>query len=128
MVTTRKATVEDVPAILAYMNAAPHAKVNFTEAWVSEEGGKIIAVLTGRLVWQLEPLIVTGESTNVITNSRGALGVYKAAQEWIEDPKRNPTTIRWFFCVTRSEAVKRWAIRLGWAKTYEGATTFVKFP
>ncbi|MCU1247095.1 MAG: hypothetical protein JWQ49_124 [Edaphobacter sp.] len=98
-----------------------------TPAWVAtDHSGNIIGVLPARLVWNLEPLLIFPEVKNKITASRAAVGLFKAAEAWLSDPKKNVTGITWYFVKTRSEAVKGWAKRLGWFEQWVGATSYIK--
>lgn len=90
--------------------------------WVSEENGRLVGMLAVRPVFQIEPLLVF--SGNKMTDSRAALGMYRAAEAWIQSD--NGSGVHWFFLVTRSRAVMTWARRLGWFRQYEGATLFIK--
>lgn len=103
------------------LSETEHEQVDVLHCWVAEENGLILGMLPGRLVWQLEPLILFPEVTNTLTRSRAALGMYLTAERWIQQQP-----VRWFFVVTRSRAVQGWAKRLGWWRMYRGMHTYVK--
>lgn len=125
----RQARAEEIPYLKQRLAETEGEQVDLDAArvWVAVEGEKIQGLLSARLVWQVEPLLIFPEVRNTMTRRRAGLGMYRAFENWLADPTQNRTEIRWFFAVTRSKAVKQWAKRLGWLRQYAGAHTFLKY-
>lgn len=125
----RQALASELPYLKERMAETHGEQIDLEKArvWVAVEGGEIVGVLPARLIWQLEPLLVFPEVENKITRSRAGLLLYRSAEKWLGDRAQNRTGIHWFFAITRSKAVKRWADRLGWFRQYRGAQTFLKY-
>jgi hypothetical protein len=117
--TFREATEAEKPYLAQRLAETEGEQVSLEHCWVAEQDGKLLGLLAARLVWQIEPLFP--EVINTATRSRASLGMYIVAENWI---RKQP--VHWFFAVTRSAAVKRWAKKLGWFRQYSGAATFVK--
>jgi hypothetical protein len=95
-------------------------------AWVATDAnGAIVGVLSSRLIWNLEPLLIFPEVKNKITASRATYGLFKAAESWIQSPANN-TGIHWYFIKTYQERVCKWASRVGLFRQWEGASFFIK--
>ena len=123
----RQARAEEIPFLKLKLAESGGEQIDLDRAriWVAVENGEIVGMLPARMVWQLEPMLVF--SKNKITNSRACYGLFAAAQAWLADRNLNRTGIYWFFCVTRSKAVKAWAGRVGLLRQYKGATTYIKY-
>lgn len=122
----RPARFEDIPDLWKWMKESGGEEHDLTQAivYVAIEDGRKIGFLATRMVWQIEPLLVR-QDVPTVKASRAALLLYRAFEAWLKGPQ-NTTGVRWFFAVTRSEAVKGWARRLGWLRMYRGAETYVK--
>lgn len=127
-VEVRQALAEEIPYLKERLAETEGEQIDLDIAriWVAVEDGKIIGMLSARMVFQLEPLLIFPEATNAHTRRRVGLGLYRAVESWIGSREKNRTGIHWFFAVTRSHAVKGWANRLGWFRQYQGAATFIK--
>jgi len=122
----RPAVLADLPELTKWLITSPGEEYDLSQAivFIAEEGGKTMGFLAARMVWQIEPLLVR-QDIQTIKASRAALLLYRAFEGWLKGPQ-NTTGVRWFFAVTRSEAVKGWARRLGWLRIYRDAATYVK--
>lgn len=125
----REARAEEIPWLKMRLAETEGEQVDLEQArvFVAVEDGKIIGMFPLRMVWQGEPLLIFPECRNKITRSRATYQLFREACAWLADKSRNHTGIHWFFGITRSEAVKDWAPRIGLHPQYEGATTLTKF-
>lgn len=125
----RPATGDEIPFLRAQLKKTDCEQIDLDQAriWVAVEDGVLIGMLSARMCWQLEPLLIFPEHENTITRSRAGLMLYRAAAKWLGDRNLNKTGIHWFFAITRSKAVKGWAQSLGWFRQYRGAATYIKY-
>lgn len=122
----RQARGEELPELKQHLkdSGGEEIDLDLARCWVAVEGGRIVGMLPVRLMWQMEPLLLfEGSKTQ---RSKAGLLMYRAACEWLADRGQNRTGIHWFFAVTRSERVKKWAERLGWFRQYRGSAMFIK--
>lgn len=126
LITVRDARPDELPSLVETVGELPIDQVAFTKWLVSEQDGVPLGLLRARLVWQVEPLMVSPYVKSKLTLSRASLALYQEMQSWIGDRSRNPTGVQWFFAVTRSSAVQKWASRLGWLRIFDGTQTFIK--
>jgi len=125
----RHVTPEDVPYLHERMKqlGSEFIDLNKAPAWVSvDEEGTILGILSTRLVWNIEPVLIFPEVKNKMTRRRAFRGMFKAAESWLSDRTRNTTGIHWYFIKTRSAAVKKWAVRCGLFRQWKGAAVFIK--
>ena len=125
----RQATSSDTPFLKQKLSKSGGEQIDLdtSRIWVAVEKGEIVGMLAGRMVWQLEPMLVW--SGNKMTDSRACYGMFAHACKWLGDRTQNKTGIYWFFFITRSKAVKDWAKHssLSLYRIYKGAQTFVKY-
>jgi hypothetical protein len=126
-VEIRQARADEIPYLRERLKETEGEQIDLDTArvWVAVEGKQILGMLSARLVWQAEPLIIFPEVNNTMTRRRAGLGMYRAFEKWLPSIE-NRTGIRWFFAITRSKAVMGWADRLGWFRQYKGAATYLK--
>jgi hypothetical protein len=125
-VEIREARAAEIPWLKTKLEESGGELVDLEAArvFVAVEDGALLGMFALRMVWQGEPLLIFPECENRIKRSRAGYLLFRAACEWLRD--RNRTGIGWFFAITRSEAVKAWAPRLGLLEQYVGATTLTK--
>lgn len=126
LITVRDARPDEIPSLVQTIGEQPIDQVNYTKWLVGEQDGRPLGLLRARLVWQVEPLMVSPYVKEKVTLSRASLALYREMQAWIGDRTRNTTGVHWFFAVTRSPAVQKWASRLGWLRIFDGAHTYIK--
>lgn len=127
MVTIRKAKLHDLPKLQKWIDAYGGETFDLSKelVFVAEQDGEICGFMPLRIVFQMEPLLVDRKHFNKLTCSRAAVMLCKAAETWIAGPE-NRTGIKWYFAISRSQAVWAWAERLGWSQIYKGVRHFVK--
>jgi hypothetical protein len=119
---------EEIPYLEQRMKelGSEYIDLSTAPAWIAEdENGVVLGILSSRLIWNLEPLLIFPESTNKITSSRAAVGLLQAAESWLRSPA-NGTGIRNYFVKVHDERVKRWASRLGWFRQWVDASFYIK--
>lgn len=124
----RQARQDEIPELKQRLRESGGEEIDLDSAriWVAVEDGHILGMLSLRMMWQAEPLLVFPEVRNKHQRRRAGLGLYQAATGWLAGPE-NKTDIRWLFGVTRSKAVAGWLRKLGWFQQYIGAKTFLKY-
>jgi len=128
MVTHRPATKEDLPFLQEKINESDQEKVNLSQAFVFvvEEDGEIIGLIAARLAWmQIEPAFIWGGKT-ISAKRRAMFQLYAAIRDWIADRNANKSGIYSFWFVTKSDAVAKWAEKMGCLEIYEGCRLFGK--
>lgn len=127
-VEVRQARADEIPYLRKRLAESSHEEIALdrARAWIAVKDGAIVGVLCARMVWQMEPLYLFPECENKITRSRAMFRLYQIAESWIGDRTRNLTGIHWFFGITRSKEVLKWADRIGYRRVYEGAAMLVK--
>lgn len=123
----RQARADELPILKQKLAEAEGEQIDLDSArvWVAIDQGNIVGMLSARMTWQLEPLLIFAD--NKMTRRRAGLSLYRAAESWLGSRQLNRTGIHSFFAVTRSRAVMGWANRLGWFRQYRGAATFLKY-
>lgn len=129
VVEFRQARAEELPELKRRLEQSGGEVIDLEAArvWIALEDGQMVGMLSARMCWQLEPLIVFPEVKLKATRRRAGLGMYLEATRWLGNRLENKSGIHWFFAITRSSAVKQWADRLGWLRQYRGAATFLKY-
>lgn len=128
MVTHRPARAEDLPFLQAKINESDQEKVNLSQAFVFvvEEDGEPIGLIAARLGWmQIEPAYIWGGKTTS-SKRRAMYQLYAAMKDWIADRSANRSGIHSFWFVTKSDAVAKWAEKMGCLEIYRGCRMFGK--
>jgi N-acetylglutamate synthase-like GNAT family acetyltransferase len=123
----RQARAEEIPYLRDRLSDSDGEQIDLAAArvWVAVEEGAIVGMLSIRMVWQAEPLLVFAEVKNTNTRRRAGLGLYCAMEAWLCGDD-NRTGIRWLFAITRNGATGGWLEKLGWLRQYIGAKTYLK--
>jgi hypothetical protein len=125
-VEIRQARAEELPLLAVRLAESGGEQIDLQTArvFVAVEDGQILGMLSLRMTWQAEPLLLFGENTQ--KRRRAGIGLYHAMGAWIQGPD-NRSGIRWLFAITRKKAVMGWLGKLGWFRQYKGAATFLKY-
>lgn len=125
----RQARADEIPYLKSRLaeTEGEHIDLDAARVWVAVERHRIVGMMSARMVWQVEPLLIFPEVKNKMTRRRAGLGMYRAFEKWLADPTQNRTGIFWFFAVTRKRAVIGWAKALQWFRQYKGTTIFLKY-
>ena len=123
----RQANFDELPELKERLKESGGERIDLDSArvWVAVRDGEIVGMLSARLCWQLEPLLLFEGSR--MQKCRAGIGLYRAAERWLADKSKNRTGIHWFFAITRSEQVMSWAKKLGWFEQYVGAKTYLRY-
>lgn len=124
----RQARADELIYLKYRLNKTDHEQIDLDRArvFVADQDGTLRGMLCLRLVWQAEPLLIFDEVEKKSERRRAGYGMYRAALKWLSSTE-NRTGIRWLFGITRSAAVERWLLKLGWLRQYVGAKTFIKY-
>lgn len=123
----RLATLEEIPYLLERIKESGGIFIDLyrTPCWVAEdEDGVIVGLLAAHLTWQIEPLLVWGETK--AAKRRACYRLYRAAEDWLTDGSKNITGIYKAFAITRMVAVRGWAKKMGWSHQFKRAPMFIK--
>lgn len=101
-------------------------------AFVAEEDGERIGFVNGRLIWQVEPLLIFPEYMK--SRKRGvhhlrrkaSWGLFHALDSYLADPEQNTTGIHSYFCHVVSRPVMRMEKHLGFTRLYPGGRLYGK--
>lgn len=128
MVTHRPARIEELSFLQGKINESDQEKVNLYQAFVFvvEEDGEPIGLIAARLAWmQIEPAYIWGGKTKN-AKRRAMYQLYAAMKNWIADRCANKSGIHSFWFVTKSDAVAKWAEKMGCLEIYQGCRMFAK--
>lgn len=129
MIQARLATLAEIPELLRRIEESGGVFVDLyrTPVWIAVEGEKIVGLLAAELTWQFEPLLMFPEIDSKAVRRRACYRLYRAAEAWMCDPRRNITGIYKAFAVTRKFGVRGWAKKMGWYHQFKRAPMFIKY-
>jgi hypothetical protein len=130
-VTVRPARPEDLPELqrrlLEQRGAYEQQDLRKTILYVAEYDGKIVGFSAARMIWQIEPLLLTPEFKKKAPHFARQKATYLLIREldrWIADRQRNLTGIHWYFCSIVGKTMQQLAVSFGMLRVYPKSKFF----
>lgn len=128
-VTVRPARLEEIPMLQEMLARQPYFEYqDLTQAivFVSEYEGRVVGMITGRMIWQLPTLLLEKEKLPRNSQRRATLMLVRAMDSFLGDRSRNLSGIYSYFCVIKGGTMKHLAKAFGMLRLYSGFATFGK--
>jgi hypothetical protein len=129
-VTVRPATTED----LHELHYRLHEQREYFEqqdlskaiVFIAEYEGQIVGFAAGRLIWQVEPLLLTPEFKKEHAHSqrKATFLLIRELDRWIGDRARNLSGIHSYFCSIRGRTMQKLAVSFGMLSIYRRCKFF----
>lgn len=130
-VTVRPATTEDLHELQyrLHQQRAYFEQQDLSKAivFVAEEDGVIVGFGAARLMWQVEPLLLTPEFKKAGTPHAQRKATYLLIREldrWIGDRRRNASGLYSYFCSIRGRTMQKLAVSFGMLPLYRRCKFF----
>lgn len=131
----RPATLDELPYLKQRLSESPtweQVDLSRSIVFVAEQDGKLIGFVSGRLIWQVEPLFIFPEYKKSRApgvhhmRRKAALKLFHAIDGWLADRNLNTTGIYSYFCHVIDRAVMRVDKHLGFVRLYPGGRLYGK--
>lgn len=128
-VTVRPARLEEIPMLQEMLAKQPYFEYQDLRqaiVFVSEYEGRVVGMITGRLIWQLPTLLLEKDKIPRHSQRRATLMLIRAMDAWLADRSQNLSGIYSYFCVIKGSIMKHLAAHFGMFRFYKGFSTFGK--
>lgn len=139
MIRTRPAKMTELGFLQAkhasVAQAKGHEQLDLSKSVVfvaeDDRDGLTCGLIAARMVWQVEPLILFPEFERTSPKAamkRATYSLARAIEQYIGDPVRNATPVKFFFAVieNRNPRMQDLARHIGWQQVYPGCKIFGK--
>ena len=130
-VIVRPARLEEIPQLqdmlLEQSDSFEQQDIGKTICYVAECDGKVVGMAAGRLVWQIEPVLLDRnfkQTAPLHAQRKGTLLLIRAIDAYIADRTRNKTGIYGYFCSIQGKVMQQLAVHFGMWPAYENSKFF----
>lgn len=130
-VTVRPARPEDLPTLQQMLKEQSEfyeqQDLSKTILFVAEFGSEIVGFSAGRLIWQVEPLLLTKQFQKTGPHFAQQKATYLLIREldrWIADRQRNLTGLHSYFCSIVGKRMRNLALSFGMLRVYPKSQFF----